>query len=48
MLDRGLDVRARPTDSSNFGSYFIGLSEDDGGNRMRVGIMEAVKTAHDA
>jgi hypothetical protein len=48
MLDRGLDVRARPTDSINFGGYFIGLSEDDGGNRLRVGIMEAVKTAHDA
>lgn len=46
MLDRGLDVRARPTDTSDFGSYFIGLSEDDGGNRMRVGIMEAVKAAH--
>jgi hypothetical protein len=46
LLDRGLDVRARPTDTSDFGSYFIGLSEDDGGNRLRVGIIEAVKAAH--
>ncbi len=47
MLDRGLDVRAQPTHAAKSGSYFIGLSEDEGGNRLRVGIMEAVKAAHD-
>ena len=47
MLDRGLDVRAQPTAVNKSGSYFIGLSEDEGGNRLRVAIMEAVKDAQD-
>ncbi|MBI1255987.1 MAG: hypothetical protein GC204_00820 [Chloroflexi bacterium] len=46
MLDRGLDVRAQPTGVSKPGSYFIGLSEDEGGSRLRVGILEAVKAGH--
>ena len=46
MLDRGLDVRAQPTSARKSGSYFIGLSDDEDGTRLRVGILEAVREAH--
>jgi hypothetical protein len=44
-LDRGLDVLARPTDTSEFGSHFIGLSDDQAGSQVRAAILEAVKAA---
>ncbi|MEO8393000.1 MAG: hypothetical protein ABI700_08400 [Chloroflexota bacterium] len=47
MLDRGLDVRTQPTHAAKSGNYFIGLSEDEGGNRLRAGLLEAVKAAHE-
>ena len=47
MLDRGLEVAvAQTVGGGERGTYFIGLSEDDGGNRLRVGVLEAVKAAH--
>jgi hypothetical protein len=45
LLDRGLEVVAQAVGGGKRGTYFIGLSEDDGGNRLRVGLMEAVKAA---
>lgn len=47
LLDRGLEVVAKPIGGGEGGTYFIGLSEDEGGNRLRVGVMEAAKAAHD-
>lgn len=47
MLDRGLEVSVpQATEGEERGAYFIGLSEDEGGNRLRASILEAVKTAH--
>jgi hypothetical protein len=47
MLDRGLEVAvAQTVGGGETGTYFIGLSEDEGGNRLRVGVLEAVKAAH--
>nr|AUN37639.1 hypothetical protein [uncultured bacterium] len=47
LLDRGLEVAlTQAVGSGERGAYFIGLSEDEGGNRLRIGLLEAVKAAH--
>jgi hypothetical protein len=41
--DYGLNILARPTDTTEHGSHFIGLSEDDAGKRLHDEIMQAAR-----